>query len=112
MKIGLKHFDRVCVLELQGQMVHPLGDRTLREVIREQLEGGYEFFVVNMAAVPYIDSAGVGELIASLKRVRESGGDLAFAVVSQRVSDIFMLLGLVEILEVHGTEEEAIASFV
>lgn len=112
MKINLTHFDRVCVLEPHGQMVHPLGDRTLREVILEQLDGGYKFFVINMAAVPYIDSAGVGELVASLKRVRESGGDLAFAAVSQRVSDIFMLLGLVEILELHGTEEEAIASFV
>jgi len=112
MKIDLTHFGKVCVLRPRGQMVHPLGEGTLREVIREQLEGGSKFFVLNMAAVPYIDSAGVGELVASLKRVRESGGDLAFAAVSQRVSDTFMLLGLVEILDLHGTEEEAIASFV
>ncbi|MDQ7006954.1 MAG: STAS domain-containing protein [Acidobacteriota bacterium] len=112
MKIGVHHLDRVCVLEPQGQIVHPEGGRGLRDVFREEVENGQRRFVLDMAGVPYIDSAGVGELVASLKKVREAGGDIKYAAVSQRVSDTLLLLGLVEILEIHASREEAIAAFV
>ncbi|HHN74876.1 MAG TPA: anti-sigma factor antagonist [Acidobacteria bacterium] len=112
MKIRVHHLDKVCVLEPQGPIVHPLGDRSLRDQIRDETGAGERHFVLDMAGVPYIDSVGVGELIASLKRVRESGGDIKLAAVSQRVSDTLLLLRLVSILEIYASREEAIAAFI
>jgi anti-sigma B factor antagonist len=65
-----------------------------------------------MERVRFIDSAGLGELVASLKRVREAGGDLKLSDVTQRVSEALVVTQLVRILDVYESESDAVATYV
>ena len=112
MNIASEKMGKVMVLRLQGQLVHPLGDAELRRVVKETLGQGEDKLVLDLSGVPFVDSAGVGELVACVKRVKEAGGQAKFCNVTQRVSDTLMLLGLGQIFDLYGTDQEAIASFV
>lgn len=112
MKIAIEEFGKVTVIKPTGQLVHPEGDAALRDSVKAELEKGRTLFVLDMAGVPFVDSAGMGEMVACLKRAKEAEGNMKLAAVTQRVSDTLMLLGLAEILDTFPTAEEAIATYV
>ncbi len=112
MNIQVEDHGKVCIISPQGDISVGEGDVALRESVQVQTERGCSRIVLNLEGVRYMDSAGIGELVACLKRVREAGGDLKVCSVNQRVSDAFHALQLVKILGIYKDSEEAIASFV
>lgn len=112
MVVTVEKWGRVALLKLKGQLVHPEGDTELRKRFREILEEQSDpFFVIDMSGVPYCDSAGLGELIACVKRAREAGGDIKFADLNNRVSDTFMLLGMSQIVDIYASTAEAFGAY-
>lgn len=59
-----------------------------------------------------MDSAGLREVVAALKRVRQNGGDMKVAGLNEHLFDLFNLTKLMLVFEVHNGAEEAIASYV
>lgn len=112
MKIDFDHQGRVTILRPHGDIRVGEGDVALRKSFESHLEEGQRLFVLNLKGVRFIDSAGLGELVASLKRVREKEGDLKLAEVNKRVSDALVVTQLVKILDVYATESEAVSAFV
>lgn len=110
--IEVDHVGKVTILRPQGDVLFGRGDVELREVVREQLEAGHRLIVLDLTKVRVIDSAGLGELVASLKRVREKGGALKIFGLSQRVSDALLTSRLVEILDIYESERDALASLI
>ena len=78
MKIAKREVDHVTIVDLDGRIV--LGDETeqLRSAVRELIAKGKKKIILNLAGVDYIDSSGVGELVASFTAVRNAGGELKF----------------------------------
>ena len=66
--------------------------------------------VLDLGAVHFIDSTGLGVVLGALRRVRVAGGTLRVVVVERQVADLFALLRLDAILEVHGSVEAAIGA--
>lgn len=112
MTITVEKKGKVMILKPQGDIRVSEGDVALRKAFHEQLEAGERMFVLNMDRVRFIDSAGLGELVASLKRVREAGGDLKLSDVTQRVSEALVVTQLVRILDVYESESDAVATYV
>lgn len=100
----------VTVLELEGQLVMGLETQALGELVH-QLVAEEARILLNLAKLSYIDSAGVGELVACLTTARKSGGALKFASPSDFVSDVLQAVRLMAVLAPYTTEEEALASF-
>ena len=67
--------------------------------------------VVNFSDLSYISSAGLGVFMAFIEKVRENGGDIKLAEMSDKVFNIFDLLGFPLLYEIFKTEEEAIKKF-
>ena len=67
--------------------------------------------VVNFSDLSYISSAGLGVFMAFIEKVRENGGDIKLAEMSDKVFNIFDLLGFPLLYEIFNTEEEAINKF-
>jgi anti-anti-sigma factor len=67
--------------------------------------------VLNMEAVPFIDSTGIGMVLQFQKNLRASGGALKLAKVSPAVDKVFHLTKLNSILEIFDSEEDAMSSF-
>ncbi len=67
--------------------------------------------VLNMEAVPFIDSTGIGMVLQFQKNLRAGGGGLKLAQISPAVDKVFHLTKLNSVLEIFDSEEDAIASF-
>jgi anti-sigma B factor antagonist len=111
MKIDVRMNGGVCVIAPQGDIRLSEGDLQLRDTVQRQIEAGYSRMVLDLGNVRFMDSAGIGEVVASLKRVRESGGDLKMSGLNQRITDLFTLTKLITIFEVHPDENAAVKSF-
>jgi anti-sigma B factor antagonist len=68
--------------------------------------------VVDFKDLAYISSAGLGVFMAFIEKVRDSRGDIKLAGMSDKVYNIFDLLGFPLLYEIFGSEEEAITKFV
>jgi anti-sigma B factor antagonist len=101
----------VTVLRLAGRLVLDDGDARLRDVVNEVVALGRTRIVIDLGDVTYIDSCGLGVLIAKLVSVRNKGGDLKLARVSARSHRLLEICKLEGIFQVFESEADAVASF-
>src|SRR5690606_26845908 len=83
-------------------------------VLRERLaalhEKGRHELVIDLRAVRFMDSTGLGVLVGVLKRVRLAGGSLALVIDSERVLKVFHITALTQIFEIHPSLPHALAA--
>ena len=72
---------------------------------------GHKKLVLNLEAVPYIDSAGLGEIVRTYTSISRQGGKLKLLNVSKRIYDLLVITKLYTVFEVKEDEKDAIASF-
>ncbi len=111
MKVNVRSEGEVSVVDLSGKITIGEGDVVLRETVETLLKEGRSKIVLNLARISYMDSAGIGELVACYKRSRERGGQLKLLNPSGKVYDLLQLTKLEEIFETFRDEGEAIQSF-
>ncbi len=111
MKVNIRSEGEVSVVDLSGKITIGEGDVVLRETVETLLKEGRNKIVLNLARISYMDSAGIGELVACYKRSREKGGQLKLLNPSGKVYDLLQLTKLEEIFETFRDEGEAIQSF-
>jgi anti-sigma B factor antagonist len=101
----------VSLLDLSGRLVLDDGDGLLRERVNDLVARGRLKIVVNLRDITYIDSCGLGVLIAKLVSVRNKGGDLKLLHLSPRSHRVFEICKLQNVFESFDSEPDAIASF-
>ncbi|HKY32380.1 MAG TPA: STAS domain-containing protein [Candidatus Polarisedimenticolia bacterium] len=122
MSIQVRARDGVRILELTGDFTvgrhlakprdlqgRPLDD--LRKTIDEMLEKGDFRIVLDLAPMKFIDSAGLGELIACRKAAVQRGGDIKILHPAGKVKELLVLTLLTDVFEIFQDEEEAVRSF-
>jgi len=113
--MALEYFDwevgDVLILHLQGPIT--LGDATrrFRALIQEKLQAGNKKIVLNLAEVYYLDSSGLGELVAAYTAALRSGGKLKLMKLTSRVKDLAQLTKVYQVFEVFDDEDSAVRSF-
>jgi anti-sigma B factor antagonist len=112
MKIEKRRHNGVEILDLNGKLI--LGEPTglLREEIRNLLGQSRQRILLNLAKVPYIDSAGIGELVSSFIAVRKQGGALKLENLEKNPQGILQMTKILTVFEVFENEQTAIGSFV
>lgn len=96
----------VTALHLDGRLNMVAAPR-LKAAVDASVQGGRARLVVDMSAVTFMDSSGLGALIAGLKRARQGKGDLRIAGVSEQVATVLRLTNLDKVLRAHPTVEAA-----
>lgn len=81
-----------------------------RQEVTGLLEGGVTRIIVDLNEIDYMDSTGVGVLMALSRRVAERKGELRLVCRSARLLRIFELTGLKKVFDIHPTEAEAVES--
>jgi anti-sigma B factor antagonist len=113
--MALEHFDweigDVLVVNLTGPITLGPGTREFRQLITDTLESGRKNILLNMAEVYYIDSSGLGELVAAYTAATRRGGKLKLMKLTQRVQDVVQLTKVYRIFEVFNDEATAVRSF-
>jgi len=101
----------VAILDLDGEI--RIGDSAtaLRSAIRELVAAGNQKILLNLAGVRYIDSSGIGELIANYTTCGRNGGKLKLLSLTDRVQDLLVITKLLTVFDVYENEAEALNSF-
>jgi anti-sigma B factor antagonist len=101
----------VTFLDVEGQLTLGDGAERLRDKVRSLLQEGRRQFVVNLAGVPYMDSAGLGELVQAFATTRKQGGMLKLMNTTHRLHDLLVITKLVTVFDCYDNEAAALASF-
>jgi len=111
MKISERCVRGVAVVDLAGKLTLTDGPGMVKDVVTRLVSRGQQQIVLNLAGISYIDSSGLGELVACYLTAVRRGGIIKLANAGPRVLDVLVLTRLLTIFEVHTSEESAIMSF-
>jgi len=101
----------VTVLDLVGKLTIDYDAQRLKDKINNLIQQGRTQIVLNLTDVPYIDSGGLGQLVASYGSVAKTGGGLKLLGVSKRNHDLLSITRLVTLFDAYDSEKEAVESF-
>ena len=100
----------VMIVRVEGQLV--VGNRNdLKEHLQGLLEKGERRFLIDFAQTGYIDSSGLGALVALARKVREEGGDLRLSGLNEDLRSLFELTKLDTLFAISDTPDQALATF-
>jgi anti-sigma B factor antagonist len=111
LRIEPREEGEIAVLKLIGHIVRGRETQTLEETLTQLVADGKTNIVMNLQEVTFIDSAGVGELVNGYTMAKKNSGSLKFASPSDRVRDVLKVARLLRVLDIHETDQEALASF-
>jgi anti-sigma B factor antagonist len=101
----------VTILDLSGEVRIGDGAVALRDAIRKLADGGKQKVLLNLAGVKYIDSSGIGELIANYTTVTRQGGQLKLLNLTERIQNLLVITKLLTVFDTYENEAEALQSF-
>ena len=94
-----------------GKRAAEVGDQRLRDTADALIGDRWKKILLNLAEVSFMDSAGVGELVAGLRRARKEGASLKLLNANERVHSTLYIAKLLPIFEIYSDEKEALGSF-
>jgi anti-sigma B factor antagonist len=77
----------------------------------QEAENDIRNYIIDMESVDFMDSAGLGTLIALLKRVTERGGDMKIAGLQKKPRMVFEITRAYKVFEIYDSVEDAIRVF-
>jgi len=101
----------VCVLDLSGSLIAGEAIGLLKDKVNSLLYQGHKHIVVNLAAVAYMDSSGLGELVSAYTTVARQQGKLKLLHVTKRNQDLLSITKLVTVFDTFDAEDAAVRSF-
>jgi anti-sigma B factor antagonist len=101
----------VSVVELDGRIVLGEESTALRERLKSLIAEGKKKIVLNMANIKYIDSAGLGTLVAGHVSAKSQGASVRLCHLGQKFYEVLQITKLLTVFDVYDTEAAAISSF-
>jgi anti-sigma B factor antagonist len=111
MQIKEKMESDVAILTLKGDLLGEPDTSTLRDKIHSLVNDDVKKVVIDLGGVNYMNSSGLGALIASMSTMKNSQGDLRLARVGGKVQNLFIMTQLVKVFDTYETLDRALASF-
>jgi anti-sigma B factor antagonist len=111
MQIEERVVNDVTILDLKGKITLGEGDEALREKINQMISQNKKRILLNLAEVPYIDSAGLGEVVRTYTTVSRQGGQLKLVNLTKRIVDLLTITKLLTVFEAFDSEPEALKSY-
>ena len=111
MQIEERSAGDVVVLDLKGKMTLGEGDELLKDKINSLVHQGRRKMVLNLEHVPYIDSAGLGEIVRTYTTISRQGGSMKLLNLTKRITDLLSITKLLTVFETYDNEADAVRSF-
>ena len=110
LKLTVRTVQDILVVNCDGRIVFGEESAELRDTVKKLLAENNQI-VLNLGGVTYIDSGGLGTLVALYTTAHNAGGAIKLSNLTQRVGDLLQVTKLLTVFETYTTEEEAIRSF-
>jgi len=111
LKMTNREVDGVAVVALDGRIVLGEESNALREKVKSLIAEGKKKVVLNMANITFIDSAGLGTLVAAHHSAKSQGAALKLAHLGAKFQEVLQITKLLTVFDVYNTEAEAVSSF-
>jgi len=109
-EINVSGQNQVTLVEVSGR-VDSMNANQFGEALIHEIENGNIHLVLDLSSVEYMSSAGLREIVTSLKRAKKAAGDLRIAQPSDRVREVLEMAGLDTIFRIYSTQAEAVGSY-
>ncbi len=110
LKTNKRVVDGIAVLDCSGRIVFGDESAALRDTVK-QLIAEHKNIVLNLGGVNYIDSGGLGTLVALYTSARGANANIKLSNLTQRVGDLLQVTKLLTVFEVYDTEDKALQAF-
>ena len=110
MDIEVSRSSEVTVVIPTGDLDMAVAD-TVKRTLTDLIERGQSKLVMDLGGVGYIDSSGMGALVAAMKQARAAGGDVRLCALQDDVRAILEMTRLSKAMIAHPTRQEALASW-
>lgn len=111
MKTNIRQVNGVAIVDMSGRITLGEGGVILRDTIHDLLGKGEKYILLNLGDVSYIDSSGIGELIAAFTSVRRQGGELKLLNLTKKVHDLLQITKLYTVFDIRDDEATAVQAF-
>ncbi|GJQ20790.1 MAG: STAS domain-containing protein [Ignavibacterium sp.] len=111
MNIKEKMHGDVAVVSLKGNLMGEPDTTDVRQKVYSLLQDDVKKIVLDLGKVKWINSSGLGALIAAMTSVKNKGGELRLANVTEKVESVFMITQLIKVFKTYETVDRAVASF-
>jgi anti-sigma B factor antagonist len=111
MQIEERVVGNVTILDLKGKVTLGEGDEVLKDKINSLIHQDRKRILLNFGEVPYIDSAGLGEIVRTYTTVSRQGGQLKLVNLTKRITDLLSITKLLTVFETFESEPEALKSY-
>ncbi|HEX6046038.1 MAG TPA: STAS domain-containing protein [Pyrinomonadaceae bacterium] len=101
----------VTILDMNGEVRIGAGAIALRDAVNNLAAAGKKKILLNLAGVSYMDSSGIGELIAKYTTVSRDGGQLKLLNLTDRIQNLLVITKLLTVFDSYEDEGEALKSF-
>ena len=110
-KLNTRQVGDVTVMDVSGRITLGEGSSVIRDAVRDLIASGHKKILLNLGEVTYIDSSGIGELVAGYTSMANAGGTLKLLSLTKRVKDLLQITKLYTVFDVHEEEAHAVQSF-
>jgi anti-sigma B factor antagonist len=110
LNVKTRKVDGVIILDLSGRLTIGEPVLLLRETLRVQINEGARQYILNLGDVSYIDSSGLGELVAAYTTIRNKQGDVKLLNLTAKAKDLLQMTKLLTVFDVYEDEAKAISS--
>jgi anti-sigma B factor antagonist len=108
--LDIKESGAVCVLKLKGRLTSGEAVTQFENAFQQALTGGHTSLVVDLEALPYIDSSGIGSLVNALRQANKVGGTVKLVNPSPFVAKTLKMVGILTLFGVFESEADAVAA--
>lgn len=111
MQISERRVGGVIVIDVSGKMAAGDGVGNLKDKVTSLVFQGEKDIVLNVGNLSYVDSSGLGEMVACHSTAARGGATLKMANIGKRLQDLLVMTKLLAVFESHDTEDAAVRSF-
>lgn len=111
MEFSTREIGDVRIIDVEGKILLGEGDVEIKQAVDDLLKNGYKKILLNLEKVPYIDSAGLGEIIRCFTALRRNGGSFKLLSPNSRIIDLLDITNLLNVFDWYDDEPSALKSF-
>jgi anti-sigma B factor antagonist len=111
MKFSTRKIGDVIIIDAEGKILLGEGDVEIKQAVDDFLKRGHKKVLLNLAKVPYLDSAGLGEIIRCFTALRKKGGEFKLLSPNKRIVDLLSITKLLDVFDCFDNESSAVSSF-
>ena len=106
--LDIRQSGNICCLKLKGPLKYGEGVKQLDEAVEGALSSGNIQLLLDLSAMPYVDSSGIGAIVDALRQAKKAGGDAKLVSPSPFAAKTFKMVGILSLFKVYDTEAAAV----